>query len=78
MSRAAPLDRDAVAAALRPFGSSRALPGAAYTSAAVLDWERRHLFAGGWTCSEHIFGTTTGYSEPPRPDSDPVRCSRKG
>ncbi len=23
---------------------------AAYTSAAVLEWERRHLFAAGWTC----------------------------
>jgi Rieske 2Fe-2S family protein len=46
----APLDREALAAALRPFGSSRALPGAAYTSSEVLDWERRHLFAGGWTC----------------------------
>ncbi len=26
------------------------LPAAAYTSAAVLAWERRHLFAGTWTC----------------------------
>jgi glycine betaine catabolism A len=26
------------------------LPGAAYTSDAVLGWERRHLFAGSWTC----------------------------
>jgi Rieske 2Fe-2S family protein len=35
---------------LRPFGSSRMLPGTAYTSPAVLAWERRHLFAGAWTC----------------------------
>ncbi len=28
----------------------RMLPAAAYTSVEVLDWERRHLFAGGWTC----------------------------
>ena len=47
---AAPLPADAVAAALRPFGDSRMLPGAAYTSADVLAWERRHLFAGSWTC----------------------------
>jgi Rieske 2Fe-2S family protein len=47
---AAPLDPDAVAAALEPFGSSRTLPAQAYTDAAVLAWERRHLFAGGWTC----------------------------
>lgn len=26
------------------------LPAEAYTSDAVLDWERRHLYAGGWTC----------------------------
>src|SRR3954463_1087327 len=45
---AAPLDPDAVAAALEPFGSSRTLPAQAYTDAAVLAWERRHLFAGGW------------------------------
>ena len=50
MAPPAPLDPDALAAALRPFGSSRALPAAAYTSTEVLDWERRHLFAGGWTC----------------------------
>jgi Rieske 2Fe-2S family protein len=47
---AAPLDAGAVAAALRPFGLSRTLPAQAYTDAAALAWERRHLFAGGWTC----------------------------
>ncbi|WP_395695328.1 SRPBCC family protein [Nocardioides sp.] len=26
------------------------LPAVAYTSEEVLAWERRHLFAGGWTC----------------------------
>jgi Rieske 2Fe-2S family protein len=26
------------------------LPASAYTSAEVLAWDRRHLFAGGWTC----------------------------
>ena len=36
--------------ALRPFGRSTMLPAAAYTSAAVLAWERRHLFAASWTC----------------------------
>jgi Rieske 2Fe-2S family protein len=30
--------------------SGRMLPAEAYTSEAVLAWERRHLFAGGWTC----------------------------
>lgn len=28
----------------------RMLPAAAYTSDEVLAWERRHLFAGSWTC----------------------------
>ena len=28
----------------------RMLPALAYTSPAVLAWERRHLFAGSWTC----------------------------
>jgi glycine betaine catabolism A len=26
------------------------MPAEAYTSPDVLDWERRHLFAGGWSC----------------------------
>jgi len=29
---------------------TRMLPAAAYTSPEVLAWERRHLFAGSWTC----------------------------
>jgi Rieske 2Fe-2S family protein len=36
--------------ALRPFGESTMLPAAAYTSEAVLAWERRHFFAGSWMC----------------------------
>ncbi len=28
----------------------RMLPAVAYTSTEVLDWERRHLYAGAWTC----------------------------
>jgi Rieske 2Fe-2S family protein len=47
---AAPIDRDALAAVLRPLGEARMLPGAAYTDPAVLAWERRYLFAGAWTC----------------------------
>ena len=49
----APLDRGEVATALRPFGESRMLPPAAYTSAEVFAWERRHFFGGGWTCAGH-------------------------
>ncbi|HEX3907577.1 MAG TPA: aromatic ring-hydroxylating dioxygenase subunit alpha [Mycobacteriales bacterium] len=46
----APLPPDAVAAAARPFGASRMLPAAAYSSEAVFRWEQRHLFAAGWYC----------------------------
>ena len=28
----------------------RMMPAAAYTSDDVLAWERRHLYAGTWTC----------------------------
>jgi Rieske 2Fe-2S family protein len=45
-----PVDRDALAAVLRPLGEARMPPAAAYTDPAVLAWERRHLFAGAWTC----------------------------
>jgi glycine betaine catabolism A len=50
---AAPLDGGQLAAALRPFGESRMLPPAAYTSAEVFAWEREHFFGGGWTCAGH-------------------------
>ncbi|GIH09910.1 (2Fe-2S)-binding protein [Rhizocola hellebori] len=36
------------------------LPGAAYTSEAVLAWERRHLFAGSWTCLGRTAELSTG------------------
>src|SRR6185437_1899758 len=49
----APMDDGQLAAALRPFGESRMLPPAAYTSAEVFAWERRHFFGGGWTCAGH-------------------------
>ena len=49
----APLSGSSLAAALRPFGESRMLPPAAYTSAEVFAWEREHFFGGGWTCAGH-------------------------
>ena len=45
----APLDPDDLALALKPFGSSRMLPKAAYVDADVLAWEREHIFSG-WVC----------------------------
>ena len=42
----APVDPAALERSLLPFGRSTMLPAEAYTSEAVLAWERRHLFAG--------------------------------
>ena len=39
-----------IEAALQAFGKSRTLPAAAYVSERVLDWEREHFYAAGWTC----------------------------
>ena len=44
----APIDPPALESALRPFGESTMLPASAYVDEHVLDWERRHLFAGSW------------------------------
>jgi Rieske 2Fe-2S family protein len=43
-------DPEGLDRALQPFGHSRMLPAAAYTSPQVLAWERRYLLAGTWTC----------------------------
>jgi Rieske 2Fe-2S family protein len=55
----APLDPDALAGALLPFGRSTMLPAQAYTSEEVLAWERRHLVGGTWAClgrTEEVLG----------------------
>jgi Rieske 2Fe-2S family protein len=39
------------------------LPAEAYTSTEVLDWERRHLFAGGWTCLGRVQDLFTGITQ---------------
>ena len=46
----APLDEAAVQESLRPFGSSRMLPRAAYVDPDVFAWERQYFFGGGWMC----------------------------
>src|SRR5215204_1223960 len=46
----APIAPGALEPALRPFGQGTMLPAVAYTSDGVLAWERRHFFAGSWTC----------------------------
>ncbi len=50
MMAGSPVPAEALAPSLEPLGSARMLPGVAYTSADVLAWERRHLFAGSWAC----------------------------
>jgi glycine betaine catabolism A len=44
------MDLVRLAASEGAAGPVRMLPAAAYTSDEVLDWERRHLYAGTWTC----------------------------
>jgi glycine betaine catabolism A len=46
----APVDAEALARSLAPFGRSRMLPREAYTSPAVFAWEQRRFFESGWTC----------------------------
>jgi Rieske 2Fe-2S family protein len=48
---AAPLPREALDLVLDPAGSGRMLPQEAYTSDAVLAWERDHFFARAWVCA---------------------------
>ncbi len=50
MTEIAPIEAEALRACTRPFYDARTLPAEAYHSAEVLDWERRHFFAGSWVC----------------------------
>jgi glycine betaine catabolism A len=47
----APIDQAGLAEALKPFGTSRMLPPAAYVDPAVFSWEQQNFFAEGWTCA---------------------------
>src|SRR5215203_3146865 len=46
----APIEESSLAAVLRPLAEARTLPGVAYASAEVFEWERRHFLAGSWLC----------------------------
>lgn len=50
MTLPAGLDRSVLEQVTAPFGQSRTLPAAAYTSDAVFDWEMKNLFRGTWAC----------------------------
>jgi Rieske 2Fe-2S family protein len=56
----APIAPEELASALLPFGESTMLPAAAYVDETVLAWERRHLFAGSWTCLGRTADLTAG------------------
>ena len=50
VDRTPPLDPDALARCLLPFGSSLALPNDAYASPEVFAWERDWAFDPSWVC----------------------------
>src|SRR5690242_19642816 len=55
-----PVDARALEASLRPHGESVMLPRAAYVDPDVLAWERRHFFAGTWTCLGRVDELSSG------------------
>lgn len=50
MPTAAPIDVHLLEACLGNFPGARSLPGAAYTSPDVFEWEMEHFFGGSWVC----------------------------
>ena len=46
----APIDQDALADVLAPFGKSRTLPAWAYHSEELFEWEQEELFGRHWVC----------------------------
>ena len=62
-----PLDEDLLRQSLEPLGAATMLPAIAYTSLDVLAWERRHLFAGTWSCLGRDEDLRSGRLRPDRP-----------
>ena len=56
----APLPAEALRGVLAPEGEATSLPAAAYTSEAVLAWERERFFERGWVCA----GRAANLAEP--------------
>jgi glycine betaine catabolism A len=56
----APIDPVLLEPALREFRESYTLPGLAYTSTELFDWEMRHFFEASWVC----LGRSDGLLEP--------------
>ncbi len=57
---AAPIDRELLEPALAEFRLSYTLPGIAYTSSELFEWEQRHFFEDSWVC----VGRTEGLVKP--------------
>jgi phenylpropionate dioxygenase-like ring-hydroxylating dioxygenase large terminal subunit len=60
MSGSAPIDLELVRPALADFRESYTLPGVAYTSPDLFDWEMRSFFEPSWVC----LGRTDGLIQP--------------
>jgi Rieske 2Fe-2S family protein len=60
MSGQAPIDLELVRPALAEFRESYTLPGVAYTSPELFDWEMRSFFEPSWVC----LGRTDGLIQP--------------
>jgi len=56
----APIDPELLTPALADFRESYTLPGIAYTSPEVFDWDQRQFFEGSWVC----LGRSDGLMEP--------------
>ena len=49
-----PFSAEELEPTLRPLLEASLLPSRAYTDDEVAQWERRHLFLGGWVCVGHV------------------------
>lgn len=56
---AAPIDQELLRPALAEFRQSYTLPGLAYTSTELFEWEERHFFEDSWVCLGRTQGLTT-------------------
>ncbi len=52
----APIERGLLEPSLAPFRESYTLPGVAYTSRELFDWEMEHFFDASWTCVGRVEG----------------------
>lgn len=58
MTTAAPIERALIEPSLADFRESYTLPGEAYTSEALFEWEMRNFFDASWTCLGRVDSLT--------------------